>query len=126
MDDQVQRRQEKVAIKLLEKKKILGVKNGLPFLLNEIRAHWALERCEGVLKLLRIHEESEFIALVLEYQPKGSLMGCLENEKQFSEPEVRVIMEQTLLALDFFERKHIVHRDIKPDNILIYSIEDQS
>ena len=53
-------------------------------------------------------------------------MGCLENEKQFSEHEVRVIMEQTLLALDFFERKHIVHRDIKPDNILIYSIEDQS
>ena len=35
-------------------------------------------------------------------------------------------MEQTLLALHFFQLKQILHRDIKPDNILIYSIEDQS
>lgn len=31
-----------------------------------------------------------------------------------------------LLALDFFEQKKIVHRDIKPDNILIKSIQDSS
>lgn len=31
-----------------------------------------------------------------------------------------------LLALDFMQRKKVVHRDIKPDNVLINSIEDQS
>lgn len=36
-----------------------------------------------------------------------------------------VIMEQNLLALDFIHQKKIVHRDIKPDNILIKSIEDK-
>ena len=35
--------------------------------MNEIRAHWALDDCEGVLKLLRIHEDSSYIVLVLEY-----------------------------------------------------------
>jgi serine/threonine protein kinase len=30
-----------------------------------------------------------------------------------------------LLALDFFQKKKIVHRDIKPDNILINSIKDK-
>ena len=35
-----------------------------------------------------------------------------------------MIMEQTLLALDFFTIKKIVHRDIKLDNILIRSIAD--
>ena len=35
-------------------------------------------------------------------------------------------MEQALLTLDFFKKKQIVHRDIKPDNILIYNIVDKS
>lgn len=37
-----------------------------------------------------------------------------------------MIMEQLLLTLDFFERKHIVHRDIKLDNILIKQIEEKT
>lgn len=51
-------------------------------------------------------------------------METLLKEKKFSEGEVRMIMEQALLALDFFEQKKIIHRDIKPDNILIRSIAD--
>jgi calcium/calmodulin-dependent protein kinase I len=52
-------------------------------------------------------------------------MQTLESFKKFTEIEVRVIMEQLLLALDFFQKKKIVHRDIKPDNILIKSIKDK-
>ncbi len=35
--------EEKVAIKILKKQKIQESKQGLEFLLNEIRVHWALE-----------------------------------------------------------------------------------
>lgn len=81
-----------------------------------------MEQCEGVLKLFKIYENDDYLVLVLEYQPMGSLMELLKKQRKFTEAEVRVIMEQALLALDFFERKKIVHRDIKPDNILIYSV----
>lgn len=90
-------------MKVLDKNKILNSPQGLPSLLNEIKAHWALEHCEGVLKLLGIHEDEKFIVLILEYQSKGSLMECLKTHTVFKESEVRVIMEQTLLALDYFE-----------------------
>lgn len=46
-------------------------------------------------------------------------MQTLLKEEKFTEAQVRVIMEQSLLAMDFFEQKKIVHRDIKPDNILV-------
>ena len=88
-------------------------------LINEIRAHWILEQCEGVLKTLAIYDNEEYVIVALEYQAKGSLMQSLEDYKKFTEVEVRVIMEQLLLVLDFFQKKKIVHRDIKPDNILI-------
>lgn len=76
---------------------------GVQGLLNEISVHWALENCQGVLKLLKIYEDSVFIMLVLEYQPKGTLMETLELQKKFSEAQVRGIMEQILLVLDFFQ-----------------------
>ena len=34
-------------------------------------------------------------------------------------------MEQLLLALDFFQQKKVIHRDIKLDNILVNSISDK-
>ena len=64
--------------------------------------------------------------MVLEYQPKGSLMSTLEQSKDFREQDVRVIMEQILLALNFFQLKKVVHRDIKLDNILIKQIEEKT
>ena len=69
----VQKEPRKVAMKVLEKEKILSVSQGLPLLLTEIKAHWALEHCEGVIKLLSMHEDDQYIVLILEYQPKGSL-----------------------------------------------------
>jgi len=46
--------------------------------------------------------------------------------RKFTEDEIRNIMAQLLLAIDLMHRKGIVHRDIKPDNILITDIKDMS
>ena len=95
-------------------------------MLNEIRVHWTLEHCSSVLTLIAIHEDKENIYLVLEYQPQGTLMNTLQKQPMMEETEARTIMEQILLAMDFFVIKKIVHRDIKLDNILVKSIEDNT
>ena len=46
-------------------------------------------------------------------------MKFVELQKKFTEEQIRIIMEQLILAIDLMHRKNIIHRDIKPDNILI-------
>jgi len=78
------------------------------------------------VRLLHLFEDENYIYIVLEYQPNGTLLKTLKSNQKFNEPDVRVIIEQMLLALDYLERRKVVHRDLKPDNVLINSIEDNS
>ena len=78
------------------------------------------------MRLLHLFEDENYIYIVLEYQPNGTLLKTLKSNQKFNEPDVRVIIEQMLLALDYLERRKVVHRDLKPDNVLINSIEDNS
>jgi len=87
--------------------------------------HWALEECGSMLQLIELYEDDVFVYLVLEYQQEGSLLGQILKNKEFTEKQVKVIMLQLLLAIDFMHKKRIVHRDIKLDNILITCIEEE-
>jgi serine/threonine protein kinase len=41
------------------------------------------------------------------------------NRRAFNEDEARTILIQLLLSIDLMHRNGILHRDIKPDNILM-------
>jgi serine/threonine protein kinase len=91
----------KVAIKQINKHKIKSSGQGLQAVVNEIRVHWALHMCENILKLYQIFESPSNIYLILEFQQQGSLLGTLQAQKQLTEGQIRNVMAQLLLALDF-------------------------
>ncbi len=41
--------------------------------MQEVRVHWALEKCDGMLGLQELYEENDLFFLVLEYQQSGTL-----------------------------------------------------
>ena len=45
---------------------------------NEIKVHWALQGCDGVLQLRELYEDDENVYLVLDYQEGGSLLDHIE------------------------------------------------
>ena len=59
----------------------------------------------------------------MEYIPHGDLLRYLGNYGKMYEPQCQSITRQLCHALRYLHNCCITHRDIKPDNILILSLE---
>lgn len=59
----------------------------------------------------------------MEYVPGGELSTYLQTQGRIAEEMVRTIARQVLRALHYLHKRRITHRDIKPDNILIASLD---
>ena len=63
--------------------------------------------------------DSENLYLVMEYLPGGDLMNQLIKRDIFSEEETRFYMVELVLSIESVHALNYIHRDIKPDNILL-------
>lgn len=57
--------------------------------------------------------------MVMEYLAGGDLMTLLMKKDILSENEAKFYIAETLLALNSVHKMNYIHRDIKPDNILL-------
>jgi serine/threonine protein kinase len=57
----------------------------------------------------------------MEFVPGGDLGSLIHAQQHLPESEVKTMAGQLLSALKYLHDNRITHRDVKPDNILIYS-----
>lgn len=89
--------------------------------LNEIQALASLNAIEENINVVRYYNswvEDEKLYLVMEYCPM-SLKGEITKKGRFSELELKKILRDVCLGLNYLHRNLIVHLDVKPENILI-------
>jgi serine/threonine-protein kinase len=71
-----------------------------------------------ICPILDYTDLNELVFLVMPYLAGGSLADALIRDKTVAPGPAATICAQVALALDYAHRHGIVHRDIKPDNVL--------
>ncbi|KAK8854506.1 hypothetical protein IAR55_003245 [Kwoniella newhampshirensis] len=72
-----------------------------------------------VVQLYYSFQDTQYLYLVMEFLPGGDLMTMLIKYDTFSEDVTKFYMAECILAIEAVHNLGFIHRDIKPDNILI-------
>ncbi|EDR28337.1 serine/threonine protein kinase, putative [Entamoeba dispar SAW760] len=74
---------------------------------------------DWVVKMYYSFQDEEYLYIVMEYLGGGDMMSLLIKEDIFTEEMARFYIAELFLAIDSIHKLSYIHRDIKPDNILI-------
>uniref|UniRef100_A0A0D9WIJ0 non-specific serine/threonine protein kinase n=1 Tax=Leersia perrieri TaxID=77586 RepID=A0A0D9WIJ0_9ORYZ len=72
-----------------------------------------------IVKLYYSFQDEEFLYLIMEYLPGGDMMTLLMRKDTLTEDEARFYIAETVLAIESIHKHNYIHRDIKPDNLLL-------
>ncbi|KAK2648785.1 hypothetical protein Ddye_016274 [Dipteronia dyeriana] len=72
-----------------------------------------------IVKLYCSFQDDDFLYLIMEYLPGGDMMTLLMRKDTLTEDEARFYVAETVLAIESIHKHNYIHRDIKPDNLLL-------
>ncbi|TYI66887.1 hypothetical protein E1A91_D09G258600v1 [Gossypium mustelinum] len=72
-----------------------------------------------IVKLYCSFQDDEYLYLIMEYLPGGDMMTLLMRKDILTEDEARFYVGETVLAIESIHKHNYIHRDIKPDNLLL-------
>lgn len=110
------------AAKELDKRRF--VKNGIldQKVENEMKIMQNIEHPNIVRYIEHFDFDDRLFIIVMEYVQSGDLGSLVSKKGCLAEATVREMAIQLIDALGYLHRKNITHRDVKPDNILIESL----
>lgn len=72
----------------------------------------------NIVKTFDVYETNKYIHIVMEYMEGGMLYDAIEDGIRFEEEDVAQFMSELIDGILYLHRLGIVHRDMKPENVL--------
>lgn len=107
---------QEVAIKIIDKTQLNP--SSLQKLFREVRIMKHLNH-PNIVKLYEVIETDRSLYLVMEYASGGEVFDYLVAHGRMKEKEARAKFRQILSAVQYCHQKHILHRDLKAENLLM-------
>ncbi|XP_031552797.1 serine/threonine-protein kinase SIK2-like isoform X2 [Actinia tenebrosa] len=106
----------KVAIKIIDKTQL--DETNLKKVYREINIMKLLQH-PYIVKLYQVMETKNMLYLVTEYASNGEMFDYLAHHGRLSEKEAKKKFVQILSAVEYCHKRHVVHRDLKAENLLL-------
>ncbi len=107
-----------VAVKVLPEE-LVREEKALDAIGREARLCARLRGCPGILQLYEFERHGGTCFIVMEFAPGGSLQGVLQAKGFLPEEDCRRLGAEVADALGFAHERRILHRDVKPGNVLL-------
>uniref|UniRef100_A0A8C7AP93 non-specific serine/threonine protein kinase n=1 Tax=Neovison vison TaxID=452646 RepID=A0A8C7AP93_NEOVI len=105
-----------VAIKIIDKTRLDS--SNLEKIYREVQIMKLLNH-PHIIKLYQVMETKDMLYIVTEFAKNGEMFDYLTSNGHLSENEARKKFWQILSAVEYCHSHHIVHRDLKTENLLL-------
>jgi serine/threonine protein kinase len=89
---------------------------------SEIRVIAKLDH-PGIIRIYEFFEDDEHYHLIMEFCSNGDLMRLIKESIKLKSPipldNVRAILQQLLKAVSFMNSNKVIHKDLKPENVML-------
>ncbi len=106
-----------IALKVLAPA-LAGDKNARQRFIQEAQTASALEH-PHIVRILDLDEDLDQVFIAMEYLPGGDLHRAIKSHGSYSQKDILRLLKQVADALDYAHAKGVLHRDVKPGNILL-------
>ena len=111
-----------VAVKIIDITKLTT--RAISLIYEEVCVMRELKGNINIINMYDYYERPRDRLVVMELMPGGELFDSIASKGAHNEHDTRVIFKQILSGLQYMHSKEIMHRDMKPENLLLSSKDD--
>ena len=84
-------------------------------------------RHPNIITMYTMFEDDQYVYLVLELMEGGELYDRIaaKHDRGYKESQAKQLVKNIVGAVEYLHNSHVIHRDLKPDNLLLASPNDE-